>query len=327
MTQEYQIVRGHIVPPVETATVYFTSLCNSGCQTCDIWKETNRVEFNFDEFKRIIRLPFLEKTTWALIGGEFTVYSRYVDVVRELNDLGLNYYLITNGILPGRIKKIYETTTVKNLSLSLDAYGEKHDTLRGAPNNFAKIMEIITWVKENHPETKLRVCFTMSNFNTRDDLLQVIEFARRAEVDVKFGIAVASELFLARTAKEEVTLKTDELYEFEDVVRQINPGDQYLQLYRAWKRGWSPKCDGILSHLVMMYDGSVKLCEAKMVDLGNLYERPLEEIWYDPDVRKKLEHYKENCNDCWMSCMRKHDAQMIPVEQVRRIQAVYGYLK
>lgn len=322
------------LPEVTSATVYFTSLCNSGCQTCDIWKETNREEFPFEAFQEIIRLPWLENTTWALIGGEFTVYSKYIDVLKELNDLDKDYYLISNGILPNRIKKVYETTGIKNLSLSLDAFGSRHDELRGAPNNFAKIIEIIEWVSKNHPETKLRVCYTMSNFNSREDLKQIIHFARDLNLDLKLGIASSSELFLSHTEKDEITLTTEELYQFEDLV---NSEDQYLQLYRAWKRGHTPLCDGISEHLVLMYNGNVMLCENKSLVMGNFiqevinankthysYGKSLTNIWYSPRVRQILHEYQQ-CNECWMSCMRKADAKRIPISQIAHLKMRYNY--
>lgn len=320
-----------ILPAVTSATVYFTSLCNSGCGTCDIWKETKREEFPLDAFREIIRLPWLEETTWALIGGEFTVYSNYVEVIKELNDLGRDYYFITNGILPKKIQKVYETTGIKNLSLSLDAYGEDHDKLRGASNNFAKIVQIVDWVAMNHPETKLRLCYTMSNLNSRTDLKQVIYFARERGLDLKLGIATSSEIFLTHTEKSEILLTTDELYQFEDLVEDCLQKDEpYLQLYRAWKRGMVPPCDGIKEHLVLMYDGRVMLCENKSLTLGNIFVPPmspadtLTHIWHSPRVRQILDEY-QMCNECWMSCMRKADAKRIPVEQINAIQSTYGY--
>ncbi len=318
--------------PVTSATVYFTSLCNSGCQTCDIWKETKREEFPLEAFKEIIKLPWLKDTVWALIGGEFTVYSKYIEAIKALNDAGKDYYFITNGILPKKIQKVYEHTTIKNLSLSLDAFGEEHDRLRGAPHNFKKITEIIDWVKANHRETRVRVCYTMSNFNTRQDLKNVIAFAREKNIDLKLGIATNAEFFQARTEKSDITLTTDELYQFEDLV---NKGDQYLQLYRAWKRGYTPPCDSIREHLVLMYNGDVMLCEAKMVKLGNIFEledkthytpgKALTNLWHSAETRRTLEDYR-TCNDCWMSCMRKMDAKRQSVDKIKPYQAVYGYL-
>lgn len=306
---------------ITTTTIYFTSLCNSGCKTCDIWKETKRVEFPFEEFQRMIRLPMLDKSSFALIGGEFTTYSRYIDVIEELNNLGKKYYFISNGILPNKIKKVYERTGIQTLSLSLDSYGLKHDELRGAPHNFKKIEEIIQWVKVNHPETNLRVCYTISNLNSRADMIKVIEFAKNYELDVKFGIASNSELFLARS--EEVEVKFDELYKFEDLVNQH---DEYLQLYRAWQRGLHIECKGILEHLVMMYDGNVMLCENKSVVLGNFLEQPLEELWASDKVRAKLEEYAKSCNECWMSCMRKTDAKLFDKTSIDYIQQAFGYV-
>lgn len=317
---------------ITSATIYSTSLCNSGCLTCDIWKTKQREEFDHNLFDTIIRLPFLSGAVWTLIGGEITIHKNYIDIVESLNRAGKNYYFISNGILPEKIKKIYERTTLSHLSLSLDALGEKHDYIRGAKHNFQKIDSLIDWVKLHHPETDVRIGYTLSNFNTREDLISVLAYAKAKKVGVKLSVAAQSELFSANS--DTMDLTADELYQFEDLVER----DQYLDLYRPWVKGWFTKCHGIKEHLVLQYNGDVLLCEAKIVKLFNIFDglneiekldnimvaKNLEKKWFSSRVQLILKEY-EDCNDCWMSCVRKADAKRFTNEEVAQINAGYRF--
>lgn len=304
---------------IESCTVYFTSLCNSGCQTCDIWKNKEREEFPFETFKDVVLDPVMRNATYTLIGGEFTVYSKYIDVVKFLNDVGAEYYFITNGILPERIKKVYERTGITNLSLSLDAYGTKHDELRGAPNNFKKIIEIIEWVEKHHPETNLRIGYTISPYNSREDLKNVQAFCLAFGIDLKLSIGSNSEVLMTHSDTPQMSEK--ELYKFEDLVEP----DQYLELYRAWARGKDIKCNGIFKHVTLNYNQDILLCENRLVTIGNLKNSSMSLEWNSNALQRDLRFNRDTCNKCWMSCVRKADAKRISPELTREWRKELNY--
>lgn len=293
---------------------FFTSICNSGCQTCDIWKEKRRVEFPAAEVMRLADLPMLRDTAFVLLGGEFTIHSEYIEIVKGLNERNHPYYMFSNGILPERIYRTYaEAGGIKNLSMSVDAYGAKHDEIRGFPGNFERIREIATWVRREHPETFLRFAYTVSPYNTRQDLEEVIAFAKDLGVDVRVGYMTAASIYSTFTHRE-----IPQYYPIDDLYH-----DKYIALYSAWAKGWSVPCTGIYYHPAIMQDGRLILCQNLGVSLGNVLERPFEEIWNDPATREKIATY-ESCNKCWMSCQRKYDAERLTWEQIGEIRKTYA---
>ena len=295
-------------------SVFSTSICNSGCQTCDIWMEKERVEFPADEILRLADLPLLRDAAFVLLGGEFTVHSEYLRIIRGLNQRGHPYYMFSNGILPERIKQVYaEAGGITNLSMSVDAFGPKHDEIRGAPGNFNHIRDICDWIHLHHPETFLRLAYTVSQYNTREDLEKVIEFAAYYGIDVRVGYAAAISIF-SKFTKRTVPV----YYEVADLY-----WDKYVSLYTPWAKGWKTPCRGIYYHPLVMQDGRLLLCQNLGVVLGNVLERPFEEIWADPAVREKIQSY-ESCNACWQSCDRKLDSERISWTQIEKIRRDYG---
>jgi MoaA/NifB/PqqE/SkfB family radical SAM enzyme len=305
--------------PITDVLMFFTSACNSRCVTCDIWKDKAHQEFPFEKFVEMANEPLLTGATWALIGGEFTAYSKYIDVVDYLNLLKANYYLITNALLPERIKRIYDRTALNNLSISLDAMWEKHDAIRGVPGNFDKVRELLAWVKVNHPETRVRIGFTMSEYNTRQDLIDVTAFCHMWDVELKLAVACDAAMYTSHT--EGMHVGRSELYEFEDLVP---PGDNYLQLYRPWVKGWEPRCEGILQHVTVNYNGDVVICPTRPMLLGNVLDRRFPEVWLDEETAFRREAVSKTCNQCWMSCIRKYDAKKVSSDNVRHLRGVFN---
>jgi MoaA/NifB/PqqE/SkfB family radical SAM enzyme len=294
-------------------SVFSTSICNSGCQTCDIWQETRRVEFPAGELERLMDVPLLKDVAFVLLGGEFTIHSEYLRIMRGLNQRKHPYYMFSNGILPQRIYDVYEKAGgITNLSISVDAMGKRHDKIRGFPGNFEKIMEISEWVRTNHPETFLRFAYTVSPYNTRADLEGVIEYAEWLGVDVRVGYMAAISIFSKFTDRT-----VPQYYEVADLYR-----DKYISLYTPWAKGWSTSCHGIYHHPLVMQDGRLLLCQNLGVVLGNVIERRFEDIWADPLVREKIRSY-ESCNACWQSCDRKWDAERLSWPEIEKIREEY----
>ena len=130
-----------------------TNLCNSKCVTCFYWDHLNvnrHLEMRLEEYDRALSdLGSLYSV--VLTGGEPTLNRELPDITRILyrrHDAS-NVTMPTNSIIPEQVEAIVagvldsrkderQTFTV---GLSLDHLGERHDFIRGAPGNFAKLEE------------------------------------------------------------------------------------------------------------------------------------------------------------------------------------------
>jgi MoaA/NifB/PqqE/SkfB family radical SAM enzyme len=152
--------------PLDTLIFFVTSTCNSKCRTCFYWKELNaRDDLSFAEIDRVSQTMPGFREIW-LSGGEPTLREELVDI------LGLFYRrnrvrsvnLPANGLLPGRLRRVVESTLVAcpelriNLNLALDGIGPTHDAIRGVPGNFERALASLDELQQlRRREERLRL--------------------------------------------------------------------------------------------------------------------------------------------------------------------------
>ena len=168
-----------------TLTFSVTNLCQSRCQTCNIWEiykkqpELVQSELELEEIEKIFQSigPIY---FFNLSGGEPFLRRDLPEIVGLAID-HLRPRIIhtpTNALAPGRVEKdvtrilaIMESKewqvpfTVKP---SLDGVGEMHDKIRGVPGNFDKVMDTIERLKrirQRHPNLHVELGTVVSKMN------------------------------------------------------------------------------------------------------------------------------------------------------------------
>ncbi|MFC2141396.1 radical SAM/SPASM domain-containing protein [Acidobacteriota bacterium] len=157
-------------------TISVTNRCNSRCKTCNVYlKEVDEFSLReFEEtFKSIGRAPY-----WVTIsGGEPFLRKDITEICRFAYDsfrpgiINIPTNGILSGIVPGRVKEIVENSPDAEviINLSLDHLGEKHDTIRGVPGNYAMALETYRKLKElGLPNLTVGIHTVISKFNVQD---------------------------------------------------------------------------------------------------------------------------------------------------------------
>jgi MoaA/NifB/PqqE/SkfB family radical SAM enzyme len=62
-----------------------------------------------------------------------------------------------------------------------------------------------------------------------------------------------------------------------------------------------PKCVALRSHLRLLPDGSVPVCQFNTEKVGNLLEQSFEEVWYGTPAGSSR-RWVDNCPGCWAEC-------------------------
>ena len=146
-------------------TLSITNMCNSRCQSCDIWKiypaEKDRLkeELTVEEIERIfasVGEVYFFNISW----GEPFLRKDIVDIVRvgaeQLNPTVV--HIPTNALSPQRIAGLTEEILVGlrtwspgtklTLKPSFDGVGEFHDWVRGIPGNYDKLIETLGLLRD-----------------------------------------------------------------------------------------------------------------------------------------------------------------------------------
>lgn len=184
-------------------TLSITNMCNSRCQSCDIWKiypaekERLREELTVPEieeiFRKIGRVYFFN-----ISGGEPFLRKDIVDIVRA----GCEYleptvvHCPTNALSPQRVAELTEEILVGmkqwgppgvkfTIKPSFDGVGGFHDWVRGIPGNYAKLKEtlrLLGELRKKHDHLRLGVGTVISTMNL-DHLPEIIEESKTFGVD------------------------------------------------------------------------------------------------------------------------------------------------
>ena len=146
---------GHVLTLPVNITVSVSYHCNSRCKTCNVWLLPND-DLVLDEWERVFQSLGNTPYWFTFSGGEPTLREDLPDMVesayRNCRPGIIN--IPTNGILdrviPARIERTLQLAPKSEVivNLSLDAVGEKHDEIRGVPNNWARAMSTYRQLKD-----------------------------------------------------------------------------------------------------------------------------------------------------------------------------------
>ncbi|NLF44279.1 MAG: radical SAM protein [Bacteroidales bacterium] len=194
-TYLFKVTGGKIKYP-KVLQLPITNKCNCRCVMCNIWKNKNTIEFSLDEFAKFLKDPIFKKIeSVGINGGEPSLLPNlpdYVDSILTLPKLK-HVNIISNGLLSKRflfvVEEIYKrckkNKVTFHLSFSLDGVGNIHNTIRGIPNAFEKVVSTIDAVKSN----KLKYCddfnigCTIVNQNV-NNLVELEAFAKAKEYPI-----------------------------------------------------------------------------------------------------------------------------------------------
>lgn len=150
-------------PPFIQADFQITGLCNAKCSFCQCWqnKHSSQKELPakvwIDTLKRLKMIAPIEFL--CIGGGEPLLYKDIFKVIKGAVDLDICTVVISNGSLFSydNCKKILDTG-IKHIDFSLDAFSDKHNSMRGMNGLFEKCIEGINLLKKINPNISLKIC-------------------------------------------------------------------------------------------------------------------------------------------------------------------------
>jgi MoaA/NifB/PqqE/SkfB family radical SAM enzyme len=297
------------------AHLNITWRCNSRCIRCNIWQREASAELSLQEWLKI--LPQLKSLDVIKItGGEPLLKEGLPHLVKGIQDIIQPYLLqlITNGLLPDKVKELVEYTQGRNLHIrvSLDGWGEVHNKLRGREDAFAKAMETL---KNLIALKKLYPITVGINYNvveeTLADLPKVLSWCREEGINFIPGFPIKPFLEPSREPQKAQLIKDKE--NFRRNFLKIYKGEEGFNPLEAWILKNSTKdifnslltenhnltfrCLELKNLVYIMPDGAIVTCGCRQEPIANLKEEPLDKIWFS----EKLQPWRkevENCPGC-----------------------------
>jgi MoaA/NifB/PqqE/SkfB family radical SAM enzyme len=311
---------------LSTLMFYSTNLCNSKCKHCFVWAQRPTVHISKAKMVEVMNSKCVSKnTTVGLEGGEFLLHPEANDIMQWFSENHKNFELLSNCLQPRKVVDAVKNYAPKRLYLSLDGRRETYLYMRGA-DGFDKVIQVVEACKDRVP---ISLMFTLSPYNSFDDLDFVVEIAKKYGIDIRIGIYNNIDFFdtvdAAHMIEEESVinhggsdkpLKDDYLTSFvNDIpanVKDTSENYDFLVLYNEWRAGkLKLNCYSIFDSLVIHPNGNVPLCQNLDMTMGNIYEKSLDEIYNGKESVKLQKKQARTCNRCWVNFHRKYDIVLL----------------
>ena len=302
-----------------------TLACNMRCEHCGSAAGKARDdELTLDEMLRVCdELGELECERVTLLGGEPLVHPHWRDVAARIKQNGYLANVITNGWTLHR-KSLCDQIAEAGLSIvgiSVDGLGEAHDRIRSRPGSFERILEGIDNLKARQVPVAVATVITNDSLNDLEQLHQIL-----VEKDVRvWQVQIGNPL--GRLDRHDPVIispgRLPGLYDFimekkkaggpvridiaDNVGYYGEAEDQGIRQHRQGRYQYWEGCHAGVQAMGLDSNGDVKGCQSlpsipEFIE-GNVRQRPLAEIWNDPDVFRytrgfRLEDLSGPCAQC-----------------------------
>jgi MoaA/NifB/PqqE/SkfB family radical SAM enzyme len=255
-----------------------------------------------------------KNTTVGLEGGEFLLHPEADEILAWFSQNHPKFELLSNCLQPQRVIEAVQKFPPKRLYLSLDGNRETYAYMRGS-DGFDKVIQVVEACKDTVP---ISLMFTLSPYNSFDDLEFVVDLALKHNIDIRVGIYNNIAFFNTVDPAHEPETGEGSIFDFVKCipanVKETSENYDFLVLYNEWRTGrLKLNCYSIFDSLVIHPDGNIPVCQHLDVSLGNIYDKSLDDIYngYRNKGDADPKYYARNCNGCWINFHRKYDIVLL----------------
>ncbi|WP_201353662.1 radical SAM/SPASM domain-containing protein [Hydrogenimonas urashimensis] len=308
----------------------FTNRCNLACHHCYSYADPNSEDFLTTEFilGAIAELKRAGIRFVIFSGGEPLIRRDIFQIAEAMREQGIVTYLSTNGLYVTEKNVDRIIGTFNYIGISIDGIEEVHDRFRGLEGAYRKSLDAIDLIQKHGGNAGIR--FTITD-ETKENLYDIFDLAENIGVD---KIYISHLVYSGRgldnlkidISKEErrkfVEFIIDKAFAYHEEGRDIDVVtgnmemdailflEKFSQKYPQMRdemlrrlRNWGGNSAG--RKLVNIdWMGHVKPDPFFPVTIGNITERPFDEIWLDKEnelLTKLREHPRKlsgKCADC-----------------------------
>jgi MoaA/NifB/PqqE/SkfB family radical SAM enzyme len=199
---------GRVLTLPVNITVSTSYRCNSRCKTCNVWLLPND-DLTLEEWDRVYASLGNAPYWFTFSGGEPTLRPDLPDMVESAyrhcrpGIINIPTNGILNRVIPGRIERVLQVAPESDviINLSLDAFGAKHDEIRGVPGNWRRAMSTygqLKQLKAKYSNLTVGIHTVISNYNV-DSFEELCEFVQKE---------LKPDSYITEIAEERVELDT-----------------------------------------------------------------------------------------------------------------------
>lgn len=331
------IARNHAgrVPRPRWCTYLVCFRCNARCGMCDSWRMKRGTEMTAAQvrevFTRIGRLDVVR-----LSGGEPFLREDFADLADAVFESSRPdvVHVTTNGSFPQRVADFVQGFRAPGrlrFMVSLDGLATAHDANRGPDASFATAMQTVhglasqsrrgVKVSVNHTvideqsladhETLARQCaelgvevhavlaYEESSMYGRkrqgrrsEDLIPIVGYPLHPKLQDADALGFARRQLQGVAAMRDPLLRIGKRYYLRGLVQRLEGTE---------KPRPRPRCVALRSHLRLLPDGSVPVCQFNTGRVGHLVEQRFDDVWHGAAANDQRA-WVDACTGCWAEC-------------------------
>jgi MoaA/NifB/PqqE/SkfB family radical SAM enzyme len=309
--------------------------CNARCKMCDSWRMPRGDELSVEQVRQVFgKLGSLDVV--RLSGGEPFLRSDLLELAEAVMSASspAALHITTNGSFPERVLELAERFSRPRrlrVMVSMDGLAPVHDESRGKRVSFELALRSVRALAGLRSRgVRVSVNHTIISRRSLQDHLELRELLAREGVDTQWVLAYsessmyvrerrgqrASDLVLAQGYPLHPELDLEQSLEFargelEQVERIVDP------VLRAGKRYYlaglvarleqqaaprpKPKCVALRSHIRLLPNGDVPVCQFNTETIGNLLSEPFDVLWHKLQTIE-ARRWVDACSGCWAEC-------------------------
>jgi MoaA/NifB/PqqE/SkfB family radical SAM enzyme len=292
---------------------------------CNIWKNPSSAdEMDLRKIEEVFSNPlFRNVEEMVLHGGEPTlredikdIYGIVIRCCPKLKKITTS----TNGLKPALVRKrVQEILSVANpdavrltFTVSIDGLKEAHEKIRGIPGGFDRTMETLEVLKKIQDEYPIDLqIITVIQPQNLSDLEEMEKLARDHGVGITFQPLMIDTFYHNSSTDPRLKFSKEQVRAYRTFVEKklIQETDtrslfwrNYLDMMNGGRRLVPCAYD---RYVLSLYPtGEVLPCaKEEWILFGNVYEKPVDEIWFGKESRKIRKRMREeSCPTCSFYC-------------------------
>jgi MoaA/NifB/PqqE/SkfB family radical SAM enzyme len=307
---------------IQQCDLIVTENCFLRCKMCHIWKhkkDDEQIPFKtYIDFFRTLKDFTGKNTQIQFVGGEPLFKKGIIDLIRGARGQGLYTTMTTNGYLVDReMADRLIAAGLNTIGFSLESLQEeKHDSLRGMPGTFKKVMGAIDYFLDSTIPEKVFISTIISGANLQD-IVPIAEWVNKnPRLSFVYFQAIMQPFAVpeddAWYEKDEAKFlwpETDAVHKVLDALdalqkqgyRIANPRGQFgaFKNYFRDPGQFIKKIKCNLGHnaFTVLPNGDVLLCFS-MPPIGNIMTDRIDVIWNSErarEARKQIASCQKNC--------------------------------
>lgn len=323
------------VPRPSFCTFLVCNRCNARCGMCDSWRMPRGTELDAEQVRRVFRdLGHLDVV--RLTGGEPFLRADLEDVAEAVmaeSSPGV-LHITTNGSFPARIERLaqrFSRPSRLRFMVSFDGLAEVHDASRGRRVSFERAIESVQRLAALRERgVRVSINHTIISRASLEDHAELRALMSDLGVDTQWVLAYSESSMYGlerrgHRARDLVVLTGYPLHPDLDPEQALEFARGELErvaaiadpVLRAGKRYYlaglvarleqqvaprpKPKCVALRSHIRLLPNGDVPVCQFNTESIGNLLLEGFDALWHKASA-VAARRWVDACSGCWAEC-------------------------